>query len=233
MKTRVSIFFFKECKAPLADGLMRFLVKSRAGIQFTPRRKFDILYQGSGFCQCEKIGSMKHLISCCPYRASLMTKRHNNVARIIAQAIESNNQRNLIKSETGQYIHWNQELRLPDIINNPKRNSEFSDRESSKRKLDIWYYTKVKKGLTTELKLNIVEVNIPWDDAIINPDKFEKNSDPSYIHVPFDSKDVQIIALAETRKKKIDKYDPIINLAKLGFKKIRIKHKLSNVNVDC
>jgi hypothetical protein len=80
---------------------MRILVKSRAGIQFTPKRKFDVIHQGNGLCQCGKIGSMKHLINSCPYRASLMTKRHNNVAKIIVQAIEANNGRNLIKSETG------------------------------------------------------------------------------------------------------------------------------------
>jgi hypothetical protein len=84
-----------------------------------------------------------------------MTKRHNNVARIIVQSIEVNNRRNLIKSETGQYIHWNQELRLPDMINNSKRNPNFFNRVNSKRKPDIWYYTKVKKGSTTELNLNI------------------------------------------------------------------------------
>jgi hypothetical protein len=54
-----------------------------------------------------------------------MPKKHNDVARIIAQAIEANNWRNIIKSEIGQYIHWNQELKLPDKINNPKRNLEF------------------------------------------------------------------------------------------------------------
>jgi hypothetical protein len=44
METEISNFLFKECKTSIADGLMRFLMKSRAGIQFTPKRKliFDI-----------------------------------------------------------------------------------------------------------------------------------------------------------------------------------------------
>jgi hypothetical protein len=96
MENGVSNFFFKERKAPMADGHMKFLVKSRAGIQFTSKRKFDILHQGNGLCQYWKIGSMKYLISYCLYRASLMTKGHNKVARIIVQAIEANNRRNLI-----------------------------------------------------------------------------------------------------------------------------------------
>jgi hypothetical protein len=137
MKTGVSNFFFKECKSSMADGRMKFLVKSRAGIQFTMKKKFCILHQGNGLCQHGKIGSMRCLINCCPYRASLMAKRHNNVTRIIIQAIEANNQRNPIKVKTNQYIYWNQELRLPNMINNPRRNTEFFCKENSKRKPDI------------------------------------------------------------------------------------------------
>jgi hypothetical protein len=76
------------------------------------------------------------------------------------------------------------------VINNPRRNTEFFNRENSKRKSDIRYYTKVKRGSTTELNLNIVEKTISWNDEIINPDKFDGNSYPSYIHASFDSKDV-------------------------------------------
>jgi hypothetical protein len=166
-----------------------------------------------------------------------MIKNHNNVAGIIIQAIEANNPKNLIKSKTGQYIHWNQELRLSDMDNNLKRNSEFFNRENSKRKSDVWYYTKVKKGSTTEQNLNIAGVTFPWNDANINPDKFDNDSDTSYIHPPFDSKYVQINALAEARKTKIDKYDPIVNVAKTWLQEkieeIRIKYKVSNVNVNC
>jgi hypothetical protein len=78
----ISNFYFRECKAPKADGLARFYIKSRAEIQFTPKRKKDILNMGDGLCNFGRTGSMKHLISCCPLRASLMTKRHNNIAKI-------------------------------------------------------------------------------------------------------------------------------------------------------
>jgi hypothetical protein len=71
METGVSNFFFKECKASMVDGIKRVLIESRTGIQFMPKRNFDILYQDNGLYQYGKIGSMKHLISCCPYRASL------------------------------------------------------------------------------------------------------------------------------------------------------------------
>jgi hypothetical protein len=43
LETGASNFYFRDCKAPLSDRLARFLIKSRAGIQFTPKRKQDIL----------------------------------------------------------------------------------------------------------------------------------------------------------------------------------------------
>jgi hypothetical protein len=107
MEAGMSNFYFKECKAPLADGIARFFIKSRAGIQFTPKRKHDIFNTGSGLCSCGKIGSMKHILSYCPHGASLMTKRHN-VGRILAQAIEANNRSRLVKSNSGNYMHWNE-----------------------------------------------------------------------------------------------------------------------------
>jgi hypothetical protein len=51
-------------------------------------------------------------------------------------------------------------LRFPDMINNLKRNPEFFNRGNRKRKTDIWYFTKVKKGSTTELNLHIVKITI-------------------------------------------------------------------------
>jgi hypothetical protein len=106
METTISNFFFKERKALMTDRFMMIVVKSRTRIQFTPKSKFDSQIQSNGLCQYRKIRSKKHLISCYPYWASLMIKCHNNGERIIVQAIEANNRRNLIKSKTGQYIHW-------------------------------------------------------------------------------------------------------------------------------
>jgi hypothetical protein len=152
------------------------------------------------------------------------------------QAIKANNQRNLIKSETGQYIQWNQELRFPDMINYPKRNPDFFNRENSKRKSDIWYYTNVKKRSLTESNLNIAEVTIPENDEIIYPENVAKNSDTRYVHALFNSTDVEVSALGNVRLKKVDKYKPIDDEAKIwlqeNLEKIRIKHTVSNINVN-
>jgi hypothetical protein len=74
LESNISNFYFRECKAPLADGMARFYLKARTGIYFTPKRKLDILNSGDGLCKCGKVGSLKHLLSCCPLGASLMTK---------------------------------------------------------------------------------------------------------------------------------------------------------------
>jgi hypothetical protein len=151
----------------MTDGLARFVVKARAGIQFTPKRNLDILGSGNGLCGCGKFGTMKHILICCMYRAALMTKRHDNVAKILVQAIEACRRKELTKSMTGQYIHWNQEIRLPDDIRDPRIKSEALEEKTVKRRPDIWYYTREKKGNISELNLNLIEITIPWNDVEI------------------------------------------------------------------
>jgi hypothetical protein len=73
LETGISNYYFKECKAPLAEGAARLIIKSRTGIQFTPKRKHNYLHTGTGLCRCGKIGSVKHIIRYYPHRTSLMT----------------------------------------------------------------------------------------------------------------------------------------------------------------
>jgi hypothetical protein len=87
----VSTFLLREYKVPMSDGLMRFIIKARNGVHFTPERKLDILRIDEGQCSCNQIGILKCMLSCCIQRAHLITKRHNNVAKIIAEAVETTN----------------------------------------------------------------------------------------------------------------------------------------------
>jgi hypothetical protein len=50
--------------------------------------------------------------------------------------------------------------------------SDVLNRSESKRRPDIWYYSKEKKEEKIEFALNLIELTIPWNDAIINPDIF-------------------------------------------------------------
>jgi hypothetical protein len=74
----------------MAEKPMRVLIKLRAEIQFIQSEN-QIIHKGRGNCFCGKLRSMKHLISCCPNRAHLITKRDNNAGRIIVQVIEATN----------------------------------------------------------------------------------------------------------------------------------------------
>jgi hypothetical protein len=112
------------------------------------------------------------------------------------------------------------------------------EEETSRRRPDIWYYTREKKWNTSELYLNLVEITIPWNDAEINPKKFEKEGvNLGYKLRSFDTKDVMNSTLNAARVKKEDKYKKIIKSAEEWLKKnkeeIMIKHKVSDVGVKC
>jgi hypothetical protein len=68
-------------------------------------------------CQgCQRIRNLKHYINCFTNKLTGNTYRHNNVGKIIAQAINNHNPQDIIKSENGNLLNWNQELRLPNEI---------------------------------------------------------------------------------------------------------------------
>jgi hypothetical protein len=75
-----------------------------------------------------------------------MSNRYKIGGRTIVQAIEANNRKKLVKCVKGHYIHWNQELKLSDDILNPRKFSDAFNRSKNKRRPDIWYYSKEKKG---------------------------------------------------------------------------------------
>jgi hypothetical protein len=183
------------------------------------------------------MGTLKHILSCCPLRAALMTKRHNNVAKIIVQAIEANNRKNLIKSTSGQFIHWNQEIRLPDGIADPRHAPEMLKDEVMRRKPDVWFYTIKRDGQESELKLNLVEVTIPWGDVVINEEKFDKNESGDYKLKPFKIGDVSRNNLSEARNRKEEKYVEIVKEANGWLNRnkedISIKYKVTKISVDC
>jgi hypothetical protein len=86
--------------------------------------------------------------------------------------------------------------------------------------------------------LNLVEITIPWNDAEINPEKFEKEAvNLGYKLRPFETKDIMSSTLKEARTKKEEKYKKIIEATNNWFKRnkeeIMIKHKVSNVGVKC
>jgi HSP90 family molecular chaperone len=74
------------------------------------------------------------------------------------------------------------------------------------------------------------------DDAVINPQKFEKGEDKKYTLAPFKPEDIIENTLKNAREKKVRKYEPIIKEAnewlQANIEEIRIKHKVSSANVE-
>jgi hypothetical protein len=60
-----------------------------------------------------------------------------------------------------------------EVLNGRKSPSAF-EREESRRRPDICYYNKEKKGERKEFVLNLIEITIPWNDAVINEGKFKR-----------------------------------------------------------
>jgi hypothetical protein len=46
----------------MSDGLIRFLIKTRASNHYISKRKMDILNDVNGLCSCGKVGTMEHFL---------------------------------------------------------------------------------------------------------------------------------------------------------------------------
>jgi hypothetical protein len=156
-------------------------------------------------CQgCPRIGNLKHYINCCTNKLTSYTYRHNNVGEIIAQAINNHNSQDIIKSENGNLLNWNQELKLPKDVRTVEKNIDVAaipPEEEGKRRPDIWFYRieedKVNDIIEKKLVCNLVEVTIPWSEV----KEFQHTMNTTY--------KTQVIAddsLTQTRKRKSDKY---------------------------
>jgi hypothetical protein len=53
------------------------------------------------------MGSLKHYNNCCTNKSTSYTYRHNNIGKIIVQAINNHNPQNIIKSENRILLNWN------------------------------------------------------------------------------------------------------------------------------
>jgi hypothetical protein len=67
---------------------------------------------------------LKHYINCCTSKLTSYTYRHNNVRKIIAQAINNHHPQVIIKSDNDNLLNWNQELKLPKDVKTVEKNIE-------------------------------------------------------------------------------------------------------------
>jgi hypothetical protein len=175
MYNKISNFMFGDGSAPISDGLAKFIIKGRNGTIWTRARKYFLFKEVDGMCTtCQRPGNLKHFINCCTNKLTSFTYRHDNVGRVIAQAINSYNLQNIVKTENGMMVSWNQELKLQIKIKSVEKNIDIMpvpEDEQGKRRPDIWFCRmeekKDKDGETIEKSLvcNLVKVTIPWSEV--------------------------------------------------------------------
>jgi hypothetical protein len=153
------------------------------------------------------------------------TSRQNNVGKIIAQAINNHNPQDIIKSDNGNLLNWNQELRLPKDVKTVEKNIEVAaipEEDEGKRRPDIWFYRieedKCNGMIEKKLVCNLVEVTIPWGEV----KEFQHIENTTY-----KAEDIAEDSLSISRKRKSDKYEAIEKNMKgwLNMYKDEIKKK--------
>jgi hypothetical protein len=113
----MSNFMFADVTAPMADGLARFLIKARTNLIYTSVKKSQIFHQGDGHCELwGQIGTLKHYLNYYRNKFTRFTERDDAMRRVICQAINLHCIQDVIRAATGNYIHWNKELKLPEEI---------------------------------------------------------------------------------------------------------------------
>jgi hypothetical protein len=141
-KSPCSNFFIGNCKAPTSDGIVKFAIRARTNslptrvILKKARRVRD---DSCLMCTRRQPETLQHVLNGCRKRFQKMTYRHNQICKILAQAILKHQHRPIIK--------YNSTIILPQ-----KRQRLPEDTRILKP--DIWF--------EREGELFIIEVTIPY-----------------------------------------------------------------------
>jgi hypothetical protein len=175
MNNNISNFMLGDGNAPFGDAMLKFLIKARANILFTPARKATIFGRESNICKlcnAKQMANLKHILNSCNNKMNAMTARHDNICRIVAQAINLHARQGVIESYTENLINWNKQLRLPKKVINQGEPFDEIERNEDKKRPDIWFY-KIQESFEKEvakktLVLKMIEVTCPWGNVELN-----------------------------------------------------------------
>jgi hypothetical protein len=88
----VSNFYVGNSKAPLSNSIIRFALRARNEILWTPARKAQIfgLEKHDPYCKCSnhRVCNTLHILNNCNYHMVEMTRRHNMVQERLVEAIK-------------------------------------------------------------------------------------------------------------------------------------------------
>jgi hypothetical protein len=152
-KSNQANFMMNNCKAPIPDSLLRFIIQSRCGTLITPalKYKFHWIERDEIICSCwerEEPCNLYHISNHCKKRLPDYTIRHNNVLEKVKDLIEL--------TINPDEFHLNKSIKLKEVERRGMI-QPFSGIHP-----DMWYWNESEKLMTLE----IIEMKVPWGTAI-------------------------------------------------------------------
>jgi hypothetical protein len=161
-ESTASNFMLGNCKAPVSDFILKFLIRARANTLWTPAVKAARRqsFQGSTYCRCTngRKCNLLHILNNCGFNFKLMTERHNLVIQKLCEGIDSRKNRINV-------IHENKELVVDEYLQN-------GGTFKSKIRSDAWFWTQ-DENIS---KIWIVEVKCPFGRKMDEESRMETDS---------------------------------------------------------
>jgi hypothetical protein len=136
-----------NCKAPVSDFILKFLIRARGNTLWTPAVKAARLqsFQRSTYCSCSngRKCNLLHILNNCGFNFKLMTERHNLIVQKLCEGID-------LRKDRISVNHENKELVVDEYLQN-------GGTFKSKIRPDVWFWTQ-DENIT---KLWIVKQNSP------------------------------------------------------------------------
>jgi hypothetical protein len=156
--SKISNFYVGNCRAPVSDGLVRFSLRARNDMLWTPARKAIALKNQfeSANCGCgnQRFCNLLHILNNCGYSMSKMTERHNMVQRRLVEAVMKH--RKIGEND----IMQNKRISLEKFES--LRNIELNELRTQRPYVYFWTRTDDQVRNQEAWKLFIVEFSIPF-----------------------------------------------------------------------
>jgi hypothetical protein len=158
----VSNFMLGNCKAPVTDFVLKFIIRARVNTLWTPAVRAARVhsYHGPVNCNCSngRKCNLLHILNNCNLNLARMTLRHNMVSGKLVEGIE-------LRKDLSGAIFENKKLVVDEML---KEGKEFD----SRIRPDIWFWTEDENVK----KLWIIEIKCPFGRNVIEESGAETDS---------------------------------------------------------
>jgi hypothetical protein len=157
-------FFISNPRAPNADSLIRFTLRTRNDTLWTPARK-AMTFKEDGpdtSCSCwnRRFCDLLYILNNCAYNLKEMTVRHNMIQEVLVEAIK--NHRKISTEE----ILTNKEIEFGKFKN--ELGKPILTGEEIKQRPDIQFWVSISKehDIIETWKLFIIEIAVPFGRGV-------------------------------------------------------------------